>query len=104
MKYELEYLPLAQQDMVDIVTYISKDLCNPIAADKLAHKFIDEAEKIRDFPYSMPAYYPIRELGHDYRKLLVDNYIMFYWVDETRHCVTVARVIYAKSDYSKRLK
>jgi plasmid stabilization system protein ParE len=52
----------------------------------------------------MPAYYPIRELGHDYRKLLVDNYIMFYWVDETRHCVTVARVIYAKSDYSKRLK
>ncbi len=104
MKYELEYLPSAQRDMLDIVTYIGKVLCNPIAADRLAHKFIDEVEKVRDFPYSMPMYYPIRELEHDYRKLLVDNYIMLYWVEEVRHCVTVARVIYAKSDYSKSLK
>ena len=103
MRYDLEFLPVAQKDMVDIVMYISKVLCNPIAANRLAEKFIDEAEKLRDFPYSFPAHYPIRPLEREYRKLIVDNYIMFYWVDETNHCITVARVIYARSDYVKKL-
>lgn len=104
MKYDLDFLPVAQKDMIDIVMYISKVLCNPVAANRLAEKFINEAEKLRDFPYSLPAYYPIRPLEREYRKLIVDNYIMFYWVDETKHCITVARVIYAKSDYTKKLK
>lgn len=104
MKYDLIYLPSAQQDMIDIVTYISRELENPAAANRLAEKFINEAENIRSFPYSTPAYYPIRPLKHDYRKLLVDSYIVFYWVDETEHRIVIARVIYAKSDYNKMLK
>lgn len=104
MKYDLEFLPVAQKDMVDIVSYISKVLCNPIAANRLAKKFIDETEKLRDFPYSFPAYYPIRPLEREYRKLIVDNYIVFYWVDEVTNCITVARVIYARSNYEKKLK
>lgn len=103
MKYDLEFLPVAQKDMVDIVMYISKVICNPSAANRLAERFIDEAEKLRDLPYSFPAYYPIRPLAREYRKLIVDNYIMFYWVDEIKRCITIARVIYARSDYSEKL-
>lgn len=102
--YKLEYQPIAQQDMVNIVTYISKVLCNPIAAQRLADAFIAEAEKIRSFPYSTPSYHPIRPLKHEYRKLLVKNYIMFYRVDEKAKLITVARVVYAKSDYGKNLE
>ena len=34
--YKLEYLPVAQRDMVEIVRYISGELQNLAAADRLA--------------------------------------------------------------------
>lgn len=100
----MEYLPVARQDMIDIARYISRELNNPVAADRLAVKLVEAGESIPAFPYANPAYIPIRPLKHEYRKLLVENYLMFYWVDEERKLVTVARVIYAKRDYDLLLE
>lgn len=102
--YNLEYLPVARQDMVDIVRYISRELNNPIAADQLAVELIEAGDSIPALPYANPAYIPIRPLKHEYRKLLVRNYIMFYWLDEEKKMVTVSRVVYAKRDYKKLLE
>lgn len=93
--YKLEYLPAARQDMVEIVRYVSQELGNPIAAERLAEELIEAGEDLPRFPYAYPVYVPIRPLKHEYRKLLVRNYIMFYWVDEREKLVTIARVIYA---------
>ena len=97
--YRLEYLPIARQDMIEIVWYIGKELQNPMAADQLATELIEAGDSILGFPYANPAYMPIRPLKHEYRKLLVQNYFMFYWVDEEKRLITVARVVYAKRDY-----
>ena len=102
--YDLEFLPAARQDMIDIVRYISKELNNPAAADRLATALIEAAERIPAFPYANPAHMPIRPLKHEYRKLPVQNYLMFYWVDEEKKLVTVARVIYAGIDHGKLLE
>lgn len=101
--YSLEYLPIARQDMVETVQYISKTLRNTTAAGKLAEELIEAGESLAQFPYANPAYSPIRPLKHEYRKILVGNYLMFYWVEEAKKLVTVARVIYAKRDYSRLL-
>lgn len=102
--YNLEYLPAARQDMIGIVRYISKELKNPAAADRLAMELIEAGDGILAFPYAHPAYIPIRPLKHEYRKLLVQNYLMFYWVDEEKKLVTIARVIYAKRGYGPLLE
>lgn len=102
--YKLEYLPVARQDMIDIVRYISQELMNPKAAGRLAMELIEAGDGILKFPYTNPVHTPIRPLKHEYRKLLVQNYIMFYWVDEMKHLVTVARVVYAKRDYERLLE
>ena len=73
--YKLEYLPVARQDLIDIVRYISQELKNPEAADRLAMEMIAASEALLDFPYSCPAYLPIRPLKHEYRKLIVQNYL-----------------------------
>lgn len=39
--YKLEYLPVARKDMLEIVRYISRELQNPDAADRLAVELID---------------------------------------------------------------
>ena len=90
--------------MVEIVRYISQELFNPIAADNLAEEFIKTADSLSTFPYAHEAYIPIRPLKHEYRKVSVKNYIMFFWVDEEKKIVTIARVIYAARDYGKLLK
>ena len=102
--YKLEYLPVARRDMIEIVRYISQELHNPTAADQLAMELIEAGDSIPKFPYANPAFIPIRPLKHEYRKLLVQNYFMFYWVDEVKKLVTVARVVYARRYYKRLLE
>ena len=101
--YKLEFLPRAVADMTEIVRYISHDLSNPEAALSLAEEFVHTAEQATKFPYANPPYQPIRPLEREYRRALIRNYLMFYWVDEKAATVTVARVIYARRDYEKLL-
>ena len=101
--YTLEYLPIAMRDMVDIAKYISQKLSNPIAAERLTNEMIESANKLTEFPYINPVYHSIRSLKKEYRKLIVKNYIMFYYVDESRKLITVARVIYAHRNYNALL-
>ena len=98
-QYRLVYLPVAKQDMLDIMRYISHELSNPSAAAKLAEEMIEAADKLTTFPYAHEAYQPIRALKHEYRKLLVQNYIMFYWVDNENMTITISRVIYARRNF-----
>ena len=44
--YKLEYLPVARRDMIEIVRYISQELQNPTAADKLAMELIEAGDSI----------------------------------------------------------
>ena len=101
--YKLEYLPIAMRDMVDIAKYISQKLSNPIAAERLTNEMIESANKLTEFPYINPVYHSIRSLKKEYRRLIVKNYIMFYYVDESRKLITVARVIYAHRNYNALL-
>ena len=99
--YQLNYLPIARQDMAEIAGYISHDLGNPLAAQKLAYEMIEAAEMLAEFPYSNAIHFSVKPFKQEYRRLVVKNYIMFYWVDEKKKQVTVARVIYARRDYEK---
>jgi plasmid stabilization system protein ParE len=101
--YQLEFLPIANQDMIEIARYISHELCNPVAAIKLADEMIEAVDRLCDFPYINIIHQTVKPLKHEYRKLIVKNYIMFYWIDESMKLVTIARVIYARRDYKKLL-
>ena len=102
--YQVEFLPLAKEDMVEIVRYISQVVRNPMAADSLVEEFIEAAASLSTFPYAHPAYNPIRPLLHKYRKVSIKNYLMFFWGEEEARVVAIARVIYAARDYGKLLK
>ncbi|MDE6658635.1 MAG: type II toxin-antitoxin system RelE/ParE family toxin [Eubacterium sp.] len=102
--YKLEFLPVAKNDMLEIVKYISDELKNPAAASKLAEKFISSAEKVCDFPYLNHVYTPLKPLGLEYRRIIVNNYLMFYTVDEETKKVTIMRVIYARRNIGEEIK
>ena len=64
--YKLEYLPVARKDMLEIVRYISRELQNPDAADRLAGELVNAAEGVlQDIHWSMGdfGYFPSYALG-----------------------------------------
>ena len=58
--YKVQFLPLAQNDLVEIVGYIANKLHNKHAANRLADEIIKATDTLADFPYAYPSYTPIR--------------------------------------------
>ena len=102
--YKLEYLPAARKDLVEIAIYISHELKNPRAAERLTNALIEKCEQLCEIPYQNPVYTPVRALKYEYRKAIVNHHLIFYWVDETKKIITIARVLYARRDYEQILK
>jgi toxin ParE1/3/4 len=87
--YELQYLPLAQADLFNIISYISDCLKAPEAAMDLVEALDNAIARLRNFPYSC-------------RVLPVKNYLVFYVVNECK--VEIHRIIYAKMNLEQTFK
>ena len=103
-KYKVEYLPLAMQDMIEIASYICHTLENPDAAEKLAEELVSAENTLEKYPYKNRVYHPVKDLTHEYHRVPVGNYGMYYWIDEDTHTVTIARVIYQRRDIDRLLE
>lgn len=104
MRYRVEYLPEAREDLIQIVRYIGGTLQNPAAAERFVQAAMAADRQIGDFPYANPVYHPIRPLKREYRKITVQHYLLFYWVEEEEKRCTVARVIYGGRNLQGMLK
>jgi len=102
--YEIVYLPIAKQDITDIILYISDQLNTPKAAMDLLDAFDHSISMLSEFPYTHKIYRPLRALAEEYRMLPVKNYAVFYTVREQEKVVEIQRVIYARMDLTKLIK
>ncbi len=105
--YNIEILQTASDNIDDIVRYIAAELKNKTAAERLTDKIYSTIETLAEFPYAHTVHQtPQNEepLKYEYRKILVDNYFIFYRVDETRSLIIVASVIYARRRLPEQLK
>ena len=83
--YNIEILQSASDNIDDIGRYIAAELKNKTTAERLTDKIYSAIEMLAAFPYAHPVHQtPQNEepLKHEYRKILVDNYFVFYHVDE----------------------
>ena len=101
--YKVQFLPSARRDMIDIMKYYCTELENPDYADELATAFVEKAEDTGEMPYINPLYIPVRPLKHEYRTILVNDYLMIYRVDEKSQTVVFSRVIYARRNIDRLL-
>ena len=80
MNYSIDITVATKRDLADAFDYIDGMLMNPSAADRL----IDNAWKIRFFP--------------------VQNYLVFYQIEEPAQVVHILRFLYGKSNWVSILK
>ena len=101
--YSLKFTPIALQDLDEIFSYISTKLFAESSALKLIDNIENSIMKISHFPFSCNLVLdePLKSKG--YRKLIVDNYIVFYLVNEEKKQVIVMRILYGASNYQNIL-
>ncbi len=99
MKYNLFITKAAQEDMDDIYNYLVHELNSPLAAGKLVSKLLDRMKQLVEFPFSGEVQPNLQMLNFIYRRLIVENYVIFYTLDEQSQTATVARIIYGARRY-----
>jgi len=101
--YKLEILPIAKKDMDDIIYYISHNLKNMIASQKMVDSFTKGIDSILEFLYSNSIYRTIKLLENEYRSFKVKNFLILYTINEKEKLITIVRVLYQKMDISSIL-
>ena len=97
--YYVDLTPKAQRDISSILDYIAIELCAPTASLNLNAKILEQIDKLEAFPLCGEIYIPEIPLKHEYRRLAVDNYLIFYTVNEATEVVTIMHVVYGASNY-----
>jgi toxin ParE1/3/4 len=95
-KYEIRYLPAAEQDLTDILNYIRQD--NPTAAYKLIQEIDKVISGLEEFPNMSVIPKDLRLKGLNYRMLVIDNYLVFYCLKDP--IVEIRRIIHGERKYS----
>ncbi|BAR06145.1 Plasmid stabilisation system protein [Scardovia inopinata] len=103
-EFHIVFLPQANKDINDAVTYIASVLHNYKVTATFLSKLQKVTQDIKIFPYANKIYWPLQRLSHDYRRVAVGNYLLFYWISETDKTITIARIIYGKRDIKRHLK
>jgi len=101
--FHVKFTAAAYDDSEQIYSYISKKLLAETAADNLLEKIESSIMRLKKFPYSgsLVSDEPLRKRG--YRKLIIDNYIVFYLVNEMDKQAVIMRILYGAQNYQNIL-
>ena len=97
MAYRIVYKAYAERDIWEIADYLS-DHSMPAAV-----KFLQEVKRRIEGLADMPLMCPKIDSHQDYRKMVVDNYVVTYIVNEQVKEVLIMRVVHRKRNYRSEL-
>jgi plasmid stabilization system protein ParE len=103
--YKLSYLPLFEEDLLEILDYITYKLNSPKAATDL----LDDVEKAiferLSYPEAFETYPSYKERAHRYYRIYVKNFIIYYVVINDKYSVDkiveIRRILYNGRNHKK---
>ena len=100
--YKVEITREALQDMEDVYNYIAIDLLSPENAMGQYNRIADEILTLDTFPERFRIMECEPEKRMELRRMLVDNYSVFYTIRGDK--VIVTDILYTASDIEARLR
>ena len=98
-RYRLNISPVFLEDVERIYNYISVELVAIIAADNLLKLIKQVLENLEYYPY-MGNEIQRKVFGNmRYRKINVNNYLIFYFINENKNEINIMRMIYGARHY-----
>lgn len=102
-QYTVKVTKIAYGHMQEIVKYISGELFAPDAVSRLLDEFQNSIEGLAEMPerYSLVDEEPWRTEGM--RKIVVKNFLIYFWIYEHNMKVQVTGVIFGRRDQVAQL-
>jgi len=97
MSYRVVFMIEAERDMGDIEAYLSQFYASTV------RKFFVQLEKQVKTLETMPFMYPAYREDPFFRKMTVNDYMLFYSVDEKRQIVIIHRIFHSSRDINKQI-
>lgn len=97
--YSIEISEPAENDLRDMILYISSQLSSPMTAMKMMDMIEEALLGLSEIHQKCPAVRDDRLASMGYRKLLIKNYVAFFTIDEQAKVVNVERILYARRDW-----
>ena len=104
MSYSIQYSAEAKQDIREIYEYIAFELLVPDTAAAQYKRIMDAIRKLDELPLRFPLYKDEPWSSLEMRWFPVDNYLVFYFADESAEEVSIARIMYKGRDIRKQLE
>ena len=101
-KYPVNITPHASNMLAQIYEYIAFELLEPDYAAKQFTRLQEKIQSLDTMPKRCKIYSTTLYPKYELRRLLVDNYSIFYYID--KDIVTVTDILYSHADIAKRLK
>lgn len=98
-KYKIEITKPAENDLRSIGIYISKELLEPDTAKKVVAKIGEAIMKLEELPLRNSLVSDERLSTKGIRRIIIDNYIVFYIANEENRLVTIVRIQYNRRDW-----
>lgn len=102
-KYRVDISAPAENDLRDIISYISADLEAPTTALNMLETIEKALNSLETMPYAHPKVRDERLCSMGYRILIIKNYIAFFTVNEDKKVVDIERILYSRRDWKRVL-
>lgn len=104
MDYKVKLTDHAVAQLQEAVIYISKVLQASTVAKHWAARIKKELASLS----TMPARYPLTEEDpwhtEGVHKMSVENFLVYYWIDEAKKIVWITAIVYARRDQLRVLR
>ncbi len=98
-RYNIEITKPAEKDLYKIGRYIANELLEATKAVEVVDKIANEIFKLEEMPFRNAIVDDDELAAQGIRKLIIDNYIIFYVINEENKKVTILRILYTRRDW-----
>ncbi|HMA60558.1 MAG TPA: type II toxin-antitoxin system RelE/ParE family toxin [Halanaerobiales bacterium] len=98
-RYDIEITEPAEKDLYEIGRYIAKELLEQDKAVDVVDKIANNIYKLEEMPFRNAIVDDDKLASQGIRKFIVDNYIVFYNVNEENKVITIIRILYNRRDW-----
>ena len=99
MEYEIVIAETCLKEIEESCDYIEKVLKAEQAANKLRQKIIEIIRGLKDSPKIYAKIDKVDRAGRDYRRIIVDNYVIIYTIIEEDKTILISHMYYSGRNY-----
>ncbi len=99
MEYSIKLADQFLDEFEEICDYISNKLKNIDASNRLREKVIYNVLLLENSPKMCPEIGKIDRTERQYRRIIVNNYVILYTIDELEKMIYIAHIYYSGRNY-----